>query len=170
MFEWIKNIFGTKETSQTEKIISTGAAAFYLTVITFVIHKVMDKQGFEKLIKPDTMLPPSLMGLGWFISFLFLVLAAYYAWNHYASNRARVSFAVFYGLSGMLLALWAKWSFGTLALDKALISSILLVILAEGLTLSAHYSNHRASHLTLPFLAWMVYQTYLGATLLLLNA
>jgi tryptophan-rich sensory protein len=169
MLTWFKKIFGDHETSLTEKIISTGGAAVFLTLITLLMHIKTNKIGYANLVKPEAQLPPSLMGLGWFIVFAFLIVAAFFAWNHYASNRARVAFAVFFGLNGMLLSVWGKWMFGTLQLDKALVGAMLLVIFAEGLTLSAHYSSSRASHYTLPYLAWMVYQTYLTASLILMN-
>lgn len=171
MFQWLKNLFRKEyETTRKEKIIS-GAIAFGL-IFFFGFLGRMDSAGqqfYDGLVKPDLTPPGWVFPIVWTLLFILIGLSGYLVWNHYRSDRARKGFAILYALNAFAVYFWPYVFFTLQAPDKALYLILGMVIVIECMILLAFRTNHRAAFVLLPYLAWVLFATYLNTGILVLN-
>ncbi len=168
MFDWFTNLFQTKKTSEKEKAVS-GILAFIYVFAMGYIGSVEPGRWYESLNKPDVMPPNQLFGIVWIILFVLLGLSMYRVWNYYDSNFKRKLFAVLYAINGLFIYWWSQLFFGMHDMAGALYVTIGMIIVAELMIITAFHNNKKAAYILIPYLAWILFSTYLNATMIVLN-
>jgi benzodiazapine receptor len=170
MFQWLKNLFArTQTTSKKEKILSSIISFGYIFLLGYGGSSRPD--AFYAALKKPAAVPPNwVFPIAWTILFVLIGLAGFYVWNHYESNFKRKLFAFFYAINGILVYLWSYLFFGLHDINTPLYVIIGMIIVAELMIVTAFGTNRKAAYLLLPYLAWILFATYLNSSIILLNA
>ena len=168
MLNWFKNLFKFKQTSKKEKIISAVLAFAYVFVMGYAGNVQPDKW-YETLNKPDIVPPSYVFGIVWIILFVLLGYSMYRVWNYYDTDFKRKFFAILYAANGLLIYWWSQLFFGRHDMAGAFYVIIGIIILAELMIITAFHNNKRAAYILFPYLLWILFATYLNATIIILN-
>lgn len=168
MLNFLKKLFKLEKTSQREKTIS-GLLAFAYVFGMGYVGSVEPGRWYESLNKPDVMPPNQSFGIVWIILFVLLGLSMYRVWNYYDSNFKRKLFAVLYAINGLFIYWWSHLFFGMHDMAGALYVTIGMIIVAELMIITAFQNNKKAAYILIPYLAWILFSTYLNATMIILN-
>ncbi|MBN2087525.1 tryptophan-rich sensory protein [Candidatus Peregrinibacteria bacterium] len=171
MFDFIKKLLSREKTSKKEKIISFIIFFVYVAGLGYVSStSAAPDAWYASLIKPEAMPPNYLFGIVWPILYIFLAVSAYYVWNHYKTTKfKRNLYVLFYAINGILMYAWTKLFFGMHNMTGALYVIIGIIVVAEIMIILAFSNKKRAAYYLFPFLLWILYATYLNATILSLN-
>ncbi len=172
MFNWLQKLLHREQTSKKEKLASGFIAFLYIFTLGYQ-GNIMDKGGqafYETLIKPGATPPEWLFPFVWTALFVLIGLSAYYAWNFYDNDRYRKIFVGLYAANGILVYLWPCFFFTRQDITSALYIIITLIIVIELMIVTAFKVNHRSAYLLMPYLAWILFATYLNASFLILNS
>lgn len=168
MFKKIHNFFLSKKTSHKEKMIS-GAIVFSYIFSCGLFSDHLPSKWYESLLKPDYIPDDFIFLVIWICLFVLIAMSGYLVWNFYESKIKRNIFALLYVLNGILIYLWSYYFFGLHDLFNTLYVSVGVIIVAELMILTAFGKNKKASYLLIPYLAWVLYETYLITNLITLN-
>lgn len=169
MLNWFKNIFSREQTSKNEKIISAVIAFIYVAGLGILGYSKPDAW-FEALNKPSAQPPDSLFAIIWLILFVLIAISGYYVWNNYKTKIRRNFFVVLYAINGVLVYLWSYLFLGQHNIISALFVMIGIVIVVELMILTAFSNKKSAAYFLIPYLIWVLYVTYLNATIFVLNS
>ena len=168
MFNFLRNLFKLKKTSKKEKIISAILSFGFVFLMGYAGSSKPDAW-YEALKKPDVVPPDYVFPIVWTILFILLGLSMYRVWNYYESDFKRKLFAVLYAINGVLIYYWSYLFFGLHNISGALYTVIVMIILAELMIITAFHNNKKAAYMLIPYLAWILFATYLNATIIILN-
>ena len=169
MLNWLKNIFSREQTSKKEKTLSAIIAFVYVAGLGLLGFSKPDAW-FESLNKSTAQPPDILSAIVWLILFVLIAVSGYYVWNHYKTKFRRNLFVVLYAINGVLICLWSYLFFGQHNIINALFAMIGLIIVAEVMILVAFANKKSAAYFLIPYLIWVLYVTYLNATIFVLNS
>jgi len=93
----------------------------------------------------------------------------YRVWNYYESYFKRRLFSFLYFINGIFIYLWSYLFFGQHDMAGAFYVIIGIIIVAELMIITAFHNNKRASYILIPYLLWILFATYLNATIIILN-
>jgi len=169
MFQWLKNLFIHKQaTSKKEKIISALLFFGYIYGLGYASN-YEPGEFYKQLIQPELTPPNWVFPIAWTILFTLIGLSGYYVWNHYSSVIKRRIFTLLYALNGVLVFLWSYFFFGQQNITTPLFIILGMIIVAELMILTAFGTNKKAAYLLMPYLAWILFATYLNASIIVLN-
>lgn len=169
MFHWLRQLFHKEQTSRTEKIIS-GAVAFAYIFILGYAGSSKNMAFYESLAKPSLTPPNWVFPVVWTILFSLIGLSGYYVWNHFEKDLYRKIFAALYFINGILVYMWSYVFFGNNNINGALYVIIGMIILIESMILVSFRTNRKAAYLLLPYFMWVLFATYLNASIIALNS
>lgn len=112
---------------------------------------------------------------GWVFSIAWLILYTLLGWALYLvirSGKTRQNKALAYALFIAQMGLNALWSylfFGLHMIGGAMICIVALVGVAIWMAIAFKPISRGASYLVWPYIAWLVFATYLNGTILMLN-
>ncbi len=168
MLNWLKNIFSREQTTKKEKIISAIVAIVYVAGFGLLGYSKPDTW-FESLNKSAVQPPDILSAIVWLILFVLIAISGYYVWNHYKTKFRRNLFVALYAINGILICLWSYLFLGQHNIINALFVMIGMIIVAELMILVAFANKKSAAYFLMPYLAWILFATYLNASILVLN-
>jgi translocator protein len=168
MLNFIKNLFKIKKTSKQEKIVSAILAFGYVFLMGYGGSSRPD-EWYKNLIKPDAVPPAYVFPIVWTILFVLLGYSMYQVWNYYESDIRRKLFIALYVINGVFIYLWSHLFFGQHNINGAFFTIIGIIIVAELMIITAFHSNKRAAYVLIPYLVWILFATYLNATIIVLN-
>ena len=168
MLNFLKNLFKLKKTSRKEKVVSA-ILSFGFVFLMGYTGSVEPGAWYESLNKPDVIPPNYVFGIVWTILFLLLGFSMYRVWNYYESKFQRKLFAVLYVINGFFIYYWSQLFFGQQNMIGALYTVIGIIIVAELMIITAFQNNKKAAYVLIPYLAWILFATYLNATIISLN-
>ncbi|MBN1258670.1 tryptophan-rich sensory protein [Candidatus Peregrinibacteria bacterium] len=167
MFNWLKKWFHVEQTSKKEKIVSAAIAFIYIFTLGWASPN--PGEGYQTIIKPAAVPPNWVFPVVWTILFILIALSGYLIWNHYATDKGRKAYTLFYLVNGFFVFLWSYFFFGLHNMASALYVCVALIILAELMIITAFYTNKKAAYLLLPYLGWLLFATYLNTAIIALN-
>ncbi len=168
MLNWLKNILSREKTSKKEKTLSAIIAFCYVGVLGYA-GSVTPGNWYEALAKPTAMPPNYVFSIVWPILFVLLAASAYYVWNHYKTKFRRNFYAILYAINGVLIYFWSQLFFGQQNIIGALYVIIGIIIVSELMILVAFANRKSAAYFLMPYLLWILFATYLNASILVLN-
>lgn len=168
MLTWLKKLFHKEKTSKKEKQIS--AVVFFVYIFGLGWLGPKPDSFYDALIKPTATPPDIVFPIVWFILFALIGLSGYYVWNHYQSELKRRIFTFLYAINGVLVFLWSYVFFGLHDIAGALYVIIGIIVVAELMIVTAFGNHEKAAYMLLPYLAWVLFATYLNTTIIALNA
>jgi translocator protein len=169
MLNWLKNLFSKERTtSRKEKIISGILIFGYIYGLGFA-SSYPPGEFYRQLIKSALTPPNWVFPVAWTILFFLIGLSGYYIWNHYSSAAKRRLFTLLYLVNGILVFLWSYFFFGQQNITTPLYIILGIVIVAELMILTAFGTNKKAAYVLIPYLAWVLFATYLNASIIALN-
>lgn len=172
MLNWLNKLLHHEQTtSKNEKLLTAFLFFIYIFFLGYKGNK-LDGAGqafYENLIKPSATPPEWFFPIIWSLLFILIGMAGYYVWNFYGSDRYRKIFAGLYAVNGLLVFSWSHLFFARQSLSGALYVIIGLIIVIELMILTAFKTNHKAGYLLFPYLAWILFITYINTALITLN-
>jgi tryptophan-rich sensory protein len=129
-----------------------------------------DSAWFDALVKPDLYPPPATFGVVWTVLFTLLGVALYLVWRADAADRSK---RLAYGAFAVQMACNVAWTPTFFALqrpDWALVVIGVLVPLVAATVVAFDRVDRRAAVLLVPYLAWVLFATYLNYEFWRLNA
>ncbi len=168
MLNWLKNLFKLKQTSKKEKTISAILAFGFVFLMGYASNIRLD-EWYEALKKPDAIPPDQVFSVVWIILFVLLGFSMYRVWNYYDTDFKRKLFAILYAINGLFIYWWSQLFFGRHDMAGAFYLTIGIIIVAELMIITAFHNNKTAAYMLFPYLAWILFTTYLNATIIILN-
>lgn len=123
--------------------------------------------GFDTLQKPPLTPPAAVFPVVWTILYLLIGTGAYFSWN--SRDIDRITAARLYLIQLTMNALWTVIFF---RLELRLFASLwvaAIVVLTALLLLTYRSISKTSFRLTLPYLAWLLFATYLSFAFYFLN-
>jgi translocator protein len=168
MLNFLKNIFKIKKTTEKERVIS-GVLAFAFVFLMGYGGSSVPDAWYQALKKPEVVPPGFVFPVVWTILFALIGYSMYLTWNYYESDLKRRLFSVFYIINGVFIYLWSYLFFGRHNIAGAFYTIIGIIIVTEVMILIAFQNNKKAAYILMPYLAWILFATYLNATIITLN-
>lgn len=169
MLNWLKNLFSKEHTTPKKEKIISGLIFFgYIFLLGYAGSSNPDSF-YQALTKPSLTPPGWVFPIAWTILFILIGLSGYYVWNHYSSAFRRKLFTFLYAINGIFIFLWSYLFFGLDDIKTPLYIIIGIIIIAELMIITAFGTNRKSAYLLLPYLAWILFATYLNATIIMLN-
>jgi len=169
MLSSFKKLVISHKTSQKEKVISALVLFGYVAGIGAVSPTQTDTTYYISLIKPNIIPPGWVFGVVWSVLYVLIALAGYYAWNYYENKVARKQFIKLYAVNGLLMYLWNYAFFVTQSPINALFIMIGMLIVIELMIITGFKANSKTGYLLVPYLAWVLFATYLTGEIVALN-
>lgn len=120
---------------------------------------------FEALNKPTWMPPDAVFAPVWTVLYTFIAFSLWQLWLSDRKNQV----IVFFVLQLLFNGLWSWLFFGLHQPVAALIDIILLVITLSFTIRLAWPLNRLATYLLLPYLAWVIFASFLNGAIVILN-
>lgn len=146
--------------------------SFLVTLVAAVIGSVVSIPSiptwYAALEKPVLNPPNVVFGPVWTVLYVLIAMSLYMYWN--AEGRGKVGGYIAFGVQLVLNALWSVVFFG---LQLPLLGAFVIVLLdiMVVVTIILFYEHSRkAAYLLLPYLAWIVFASYLSISIWLLNS
>ena len=125
---------------------------------------------YESFVQPPLSPPAIVFPIAWTLLYAFMGAAAYFVWDSVKGSRAERSTALkVYGAQLFVNFLWSIVFFRFEAFWTAVAVIILLDILVILTTVKFKNINRLAYWLMLPYIAWILFATYLNIGVAWLN-
>ncbi len=119
-----------------------------------------DDPWFAALRKPDAFPPPATFGLVWSVLYIMIGLALAIVISATGARRRRLAVIVF-GIQFVLNLAWSPLFFGMHQMTWALVDILLLDVAAIATIVLFARIRPSAAWLLVPYLAWILFATYL---------
>jgi benzodiazapine receptor len=129
-----------------------------------------DSAWFDALTKPALYPPPATFGVVWTVLFTLLGVALYLVWRADATDRRK---RLAYGAFAVQMACNVAWTPTFFALQRPAWGLVVVGVLASlvaATIVAFDRVDRRAAVLLVPYLAWVLFATYLNYEFWLLNA
>lgn len=116
---------------------------------------------YETINLPNFTPPGSVIGTVWTVLFILVAIAAIHAWRRIPKGRERQDFFAALIVNGILNVGWSVVFFGAHLIGFAIVEALLL---AASVCLLLYYAwkyDRLAFVLFVPYLAWVIFATYL---------
>ena len=125
---------------------------------------------YESFTKPPLSPPGIVFPIAWSLLYAFMGAAAYFIWDSVKGTAAERSFALkLYAAQLFVNFLWSIIFFRFELYSFSVAVIILLLILVILTTLKFKSINRLAYWLMLPYIAWLIFATYLNIGVAVLN-
>jgi tryptophan-rich sensory protein len=125
--------------------------------------------GYDAYVRPALTPPPAVFGVVWPLLYALMGASLFVIITQAKDEKLKRAFYVLYGVQ---LALNITWPFVFFSLDL-LVTAALICILLDGATLAliivAFKQNKLAGGLLVPYMAWLLFATYLNVAIAILN-
>ncbi len=170
MFNLIKKLFHREqETSKKERLFSSLVLFAYIFGLGYAGSSRSPGSFYQALIKPELAPPNWVFSVVWTVLFVLIGLSGYYVWNHYKDEFYRKVFIGLYIVNGLLVYSWSYVFFTSQSIANALYVMVGLIIVVELMILTAFKVNRKSAYLIMPYLAWILFATYLNVSMVALN-
>lgn len=128
------------------------------------------KQFYQSLEKPPLSPPGWLFPVMWGILYAVMGISVYLIYRADAEKKQTIWAYLWYGAQLGLNFLWSIVFFRFHAIDAALVVVLLLIGTVIGMIVTFWRIRPAAGWLNLPYLAWLLFATYLNFGVMLLNS
>lgn len=154
--------------SRTTRIIITLVCTFGAGFVGSLFVGGQVGTWYTTLAKPPLTPPDAAFPIVWTILYVLMAAAALIKWLKHGEHSA--GWMRFYFIQLMLNAGWTIFFFGYHAVLLSLFDILVLDTIVLGLILFAHEEEHHSTvYLLLPYLAWLLFATYLTIGIWTLN-
>ncbi|MBO7217526.1 MAG: tryptophan-rich sensory protein [Clostridia bacterium] len=128
------------------------------------------RSGYENFVKPPLSPPAILFPIVWTILYAAMGIAAYLVWDSVRGTSAeRIEALKFYAAQLIVNFMWSIFFFRFEAYWLSVAIIVLLDILVIATTLKFKNINRLSYWLMLPYIAWLLFATYLNIGVAVLN-
>ena len=124
---------------------------------------------YNGLIKSYLTPPGWVFSVAWTILYVLLGVALYLIIRTVHKNINKMRAYIFFGAQLVLNGLWSYMFFGAHLPGFALVTLLVLFIVAVWMARVFHGINRPAAYLVIPYILWMMFAFYLNAYIILMN-
>lgn len=144
---------------------------FGYILITFLIGSIfsiftMDSEYYKELIKPID-IPAITFPIVWSILYLLMSISVYMISE--SNNLKRREALTYYFMQLIFNSLWTLLFFGFKLISFSFIWCVILLILVIIMSIKFYRINKISAYLNLPYIAWLLFASYLNLSILILN-
>lgn len=108
-------------------------------------------------------------GVAWTVLYAMTGIALFLVMNTSRGTSGKGRAYVLFGAQMVLNALWTYLFFGAHMMGLAFAVVVALIVISIWLMRSFYSINRSAAYLLIPYVAWLIFATYLNGTILYLN-